>query len=337
MAANNTTTTNKTQIAVRVNCTLTVEQDQILNWVPIGLSTLIMLCQVFNVSVFHVWRNREPFVLFHISLCYSSLILGINSFINPICRMVPWNWTTQMVAKAAVVSYGIINRVCVINTLLISVDRWVSVEFAVFYRNFMTHRRSRIIAAVTWTVALAITVPGIAVYHSGVIVSCNRPSNMNFRINGTAGEPWQVFLAFVAKGPYFIPLLFLFQARILMVAVMTRLRMNRMRQVMRVGPNVVNSRRLTRARMAVNLVWNNLAGSMVVVLGTVLANIPYNVLEFTGLNRGDAAVALLKLQNYLFIVQYLYTPAAYMIFFPLYRAVVYRPFRAVARVWKKPR
>ncbi|OQV16572.1 hypothetical protein BV898_09245 [Hypsibius exemplaris] len=114
------------------NCTASAVRDTSLNSVPLLLASSIILCQIFNLTVFHLWRNREPFMLFHISLSYSSLLLGLAALISPISRLSPWTEVTQTFAASGVLLYGLINRIAVVNTFLISLDRWLSVEFLVW-------------------------------------------------------------------------------------------------------------------------------------------------------------------------------------------------------------
>lgn len=66
------------------------------------------------------------------------------------------------------------------------------------------------------------------------------------------------------------------------------------------------------------IVWGNLMGSMTVVMGTVVAHLPYAQF-FHIISNPATIVALTKLQNYLFIVQYIYTPVVYLVFFPHFR------------------
>ncbi|OQV16570.1 hypothetical protein BV898_09243 [Hypsibius exemplaris] len=339
----NNTTLIRPAVARDVNCTLTEGQNKALNSLPMTLSFMIVLCQTFNVVVF----MRGP------------------SFIQPIGRLSP---TVQLLSKVGAITYGILNRICIMNTLLISVDRWVSVEFAVVYRNNITHRRARIAIALTWLVGLFITVPGNAVYHERVIASCNRPVTVTWKINGTASEPWQgeednemkktttltyvvsvepraqtvgELLTGVARQPGQRAVLRPDAVPLPGAYSETRLHMNRRkrRSTMPVGPSQVeNGRRLVRTRQTVNVVWSSLSASMVVVLGTVMANIPYNVLEIAGLNDNKAGIALLQVQNSMFAVQYIYTPLAYVIFFPVFREVACKPLQLVAhrlrRLWK---
>ncbi|OQV16571.1 hypothetical protein BV898_09244 [Hypsibius exemplaris] len=189
------------------------------------------------------------------------------------------------------------------------------------------------VAFTTWLIALGITLPGMVVFREGIVIPCDGPFKMNFKLNNgtSSGQPWQVFLAGLAHGPFLIPILFVFQLRIMIIALQTRLRLHRLRTATRVSPNVDNVRRLRSAHLAARVIWSSIAGSMVVVIGTVLANLPYNVLEYSGLNGSRATVTLLKMQNYLFVFQYVYTPFVYMTFFPPFRAVVCRPYLLAAR------
>ena len=306
------------------NCTSFQTLNNPINAVPFITWCAVILCQVFDLTAFHLWRqHKPPFMQFHVSLAVSSLLAAAVSLIAPVSRASPWTPVTMTIAKFEVGAFATVLRVTIVNTLFISVDRWLSVEFPHLYRVHVSPRKITIAVVVSWVVALVLTVPGVVIFHHGIRVACDQPSSFPYKIDGSDGDSMQIFFGFLSRGYYIIPMLFISQLRILMIAVETRLRLAQLRRqtVSPDGPGQAwkqSKRRLKIANLAVRIVWGNLLGSMTVVMGTVLANLPYNL-------AAEKTLVLIKMQNYLFTVQYLYTPLVYLVFFPHFRAAIKRP------------
>ena len=120
-----------------VKCSeLTLEFKLAFNTPNLPVSTAIIATQVFNLVVFHYWRNKEPFLLLHIWLAVPSLLYGLITTITPITRILPWHETYSVIAvKLVTFSFYFVQATSTLMLLVISVDRWLSVEFAVRYRN----------------------------------------------------------------------------------------------------------------------------------------------------------------------------------------------------------
>ena len=120
-----------------VNCSeLTLEFKLAFNTPYIPISTAIIATQVFNLVVFHYWRNKEPFLLLHIWLAVPSLLHGLITTITPITRILPWHEIYSVIAiRLVTFSFYFVQATSTLMLLTISVDRWLSVEFAVRYRN----------------------------------------------------------------------------------------------------------------------------------------------------------------------------------------------------------
>ena len=59
------------------NCSsLTRAQKLAQNGPVIILSSVIMTIQLLDIVIFCRWRNKEPFVLFHVSLAVVSFLIG---------------------------------------------------------------------------------------------------------------------------------------------------------------------------------------------------------------------------------------------------------------------
>ena len=313
-----------------VNCSLFQSINAPLNTVPLITYCAVLLCQTFNLIGFRLWRHKQPFMRLHVALAVTSLLVGTFGAIAPLCRAAPWTPVTVVIAKLDVALFTISIYAATIITLCISADRWLSVEFPHRYRNDVSPRKMTVAIAASWGWALISTVPGLAIYREGIEVYCHRPFTVNFRINGVI-DPQETFFASLSAGFFLLPILFIFQVRILIIAVETKLRLIAMRRqaVVPAEPASENAgaqarRRLKQANLAMRIVWGNLLASMTVVFGTVLAKIPYSFLPIPALSRATP-VALIKLQNYLFTVSYLYTPFVYLIFFPQFRAAIKKP------------
>ena len=326
-----------------VNCSVGRTITNPVNAIPLLLSCLDILCQLFNLIGFHLWRDRtkQPFVQFHVNLAVALMITGLIGTIPLFTRLSPWTPVTVFIAKVfAVAGFSLFSRMAIICVLFISVDRWLSVEFPHWYRQNVTRRAIKFAIVGSWVLGVVMTTPGLVIYRDRINVSCNRPYGMSFQFNKTNGDsPVQAFFATLSRGIFLIPVLFIFQLRILMIVVETKLRMARMRQqTIQPIPGtsfmvVAGRRRLRMAHLALLIVWEHLLASMIVVLGTLLANLPFAFFEYSDVSQSsDAArIVLFKLQNYLFVVQSLYTPFVYLIFFPNFRAAVCRPLLAFQR------
>ncbi|OWA53024.1 hypothetical protein BV898_17460 [Hypsibius exemplaris] len=307
---NVTLTTRNISVSLSSNCTLNKSQNFALNGLWLIIFSVIVLCQTFNLFIFRLWPRKDPFLLYHIFLAVVTALLAVTAAGLPIARLNPWTPITIIIGRTSLSISIVCNRLNLIITLAISIDRWLSVEFPIWYRCFMSKRTVLTALVVCLLVALAVTVP-IVVVPENLVVFCNRPFALKSElINAT-----------------FVVLLFAFQVRILTIAVLTKLKLLRARRtrplpvasLAGLEQHSTDSVRAERALIA-HIVWEKLIASMVVVFVSVFANVIY-FLEAVGLVSNlsplDTSVKL-----YMTMVLYVYTPFVYLLFYPPFRQVV---------------
>ena len=144
------------------------------------------------------------------------------------------------------------------------------------------------------------------------------------------------------KWPFMEPLLLVLQCRILMIAVMSKLRSLQRRrknalQLAALPGNgaVVAERNSHSAPTVRRIVWSSLLGSMTMVVAGALGNLPSIVVQLAGINSHDTPPALVQFKNYIHVVAYLYSPFVYLTFFLEFRATAQRVFglNYIARRW----
>ncbi|OQV16350.1 hypothetical protein BV898_09495 [Hypsibius exemplaris] len=316
-----------------VNCSLSATQDLQLNGVPTILVFSQILGQIFNLVVFHLWRNKEPFLTLHVALAYGNIFTGAVGSISAFARWSKWTITAETIVKVQVALFAFSNRSTVVNTVLISLDRWLSVEFPIAYRNRISKRKLSIAVLVGWIYSMAVTAPPFVAFRDRILVGCSRPGTFDY----TPSTLWEYFLTAFTKAPIYVALLFLFQLRILVIAVETRIRLIRLKRSVRSAPppnqapNMTHALRAQEAKLAARIVWSNLLGSMTVVLVTAISIVPTLVLEYNGLMGHKGTLLMQHIGSNLFVVQRIYTPFAYLAFFPQFRAAAVRPLVAMAR------
>ncbi|OQV24975.1 hypothetical protein BV898_01184 [Hypsibius exemplaris] len=301
-----------------------------LNGVPMILIFSQVAGQIFNLVIFRLWRNKEPFLTLHIALAYGNILVGAISVISPVTRWTRWTSVTETVAKVQAVLFAIGNRSTVVNTLLISIDRWLSVEFPIAYRNKVTKRKLSIAVVVGWITTIAISLPTMIVFRNKILVGCNRPSTVDY----SASNPLESFLAGFQRAPIILAFLFLFQLRILMIAVETRLRLISLKNTIKAASLTtaeLNVLRGQHSKLTARIIWDSLLGSMAVVMGIGLSTVPFVVLDYGGMSGRTGTTLMLNIGNNLFVVQRLYTPFVYLLFFPKFRAAAARPLIMAAR------
>ncbi|OWA50448.1 hypothetical protein BV898_14963 [Hypsibius exemplaris] len=122
---------NLTRFNVMGNCSLSANRKFDNNGIPLMLYLATVLSQLFSLLVFHRWPHKKPFIYYHVSLSLSALLNGLTGITNPITRLAAWSDASEVVAKAGAYTSIVFARTNVVNTLFMSVDRWMSVEFAV--------------------------------------------------------------------------------------------------------------------------------------------------------------------------------------------------------------
>ncbi|OQV23332.1 hypothetical protein BV898_02780 [Hypsibius exemplaris] len=120
----------------------------------VTINAVVVACQLFNLIVFHFWRDKQPFVLFHVALAWPSLLASFITPGTPLVRMFPWREPASVVLISLCGgSYELWTTLSQIVLVAISVDRWLSVEYPITYRHRITRRTVRWIILLTWAVS----------------------------------------------------------------------------------------------------------------------------------------------------------------------------------------
>lgn len=203
---------NGTRPATTRSCPLNLDQQYVSDMLHITVGLLILNSQLFNLIVFHIWRNKEPYILLHTALAWISLLKGTSHFADLLVRtvsralLVTRSPTGQQASEtlAKLVLFGLIWLGLLDLTMLvgISVDRWLSVEWAVAYRNRVSRRAVKVLAALCVTASLIIGLPGIVVYWPSVSIVCGH-TTLNTRTpgQGPVFKVWPYFLGPVQVRP----------------------------------------------------------------------------------------------------------------------------------------
>ena len=305
------------------NCSSLTRAQQIAQNGPvIILASFIMTIQLLNIVVFCRWRNKEPFVLFHVSLAVISFLMGASSFLAIFARFFSYlsDFTVQF-TKLGMFLFTLFQLLFLLNLLVISIDRWLSVEFPVPYRNRIT--RKKVLWTMSATLAVAVvmmTIGGVELWRN-LVVSCAIPGHLTSHLS-------KIFYVWIfLTEPLPLILLLLWQTRIFFIALSVKLRSMLSRErvgppgsVPPDGPQLRGGDTRTRRRVAVQLAWSSLRASMVVLLSSALFSL-YNLLGEDTIARYPLLQQIIRVSTAL---QYTYEPVVYLCFFPEYRAVVPR-------------
>ncbi|OQV12439.1 hypothetical protein BV898_13315 [Hypsibius exemplaris] len=181
---------------------------------PILISTTMIATQTFNLIIFSLWRHKEPYIFLHICLAVASLLAGLSGATTAPLRYAthtPFITFLNQSLATALIFYA--TSASILANFAISVDRWLSVEFAIKYRNSITKQKAVVAGLIsTFVVPLLLSVPRFAVYWQDLIwLPCT--GDKHFSPKGSWAEISEVMM-----GPMFLPLLFVSQLRILMIA-----------------------------------------------------------------------------------------------------------------------
>ncbi|OQV25328.1 hypothetical protein BV898_01009 [Hypsibius exemplaris] len=297
----------------RSNCSLTAAQNNSLNVLPLTLSFVIMACQLCNLIVFHFWRDKEPFIHLHVALAWTSLMSSAITCGIPLVRMLPRHEpvsVTLILISGRFYEFGTNLNLMIL--VAISVDRWLSVEYPIPYRDQISKRIVRRMIWMAWMVIILITVPGMILYFQSSDVRCDAPIR---EISSTGRSIWKVL-----TGPLILAFLMIFQGRIFVIAVKMKLRL-------------IRAQRRTHAALRrpsqtmAGIVWGSLRASMVITLVSVVTQSPF-MFDFYRYIRDPTlqrAFALLP------AIQHMYSPIVYLLFFSQFRAVLRRGWGRLVR------
>ena len=225
------------------------------------------------------------------------------------------------VYQAGHVFVHLVSITSLLNLLVISIDRWLSVEFPVPYRNRIT--RKKVLRTMLATLAVAMILmmlEGVELWRKKM-VSCVTPGHVTSHLSKFF-YVWK----FLTE-PLPLILLLLWQTRIFFIALSVKLRSMLSREragppgsVLPDGPQLRGGDTRTRRRVAVQLAWSSLRASMVVLLNSALFSL-HNLLGSDVIARSPVLQQIVRICTAL---QYTYQPIVYLCFFPEYRAVVLR-------------
>ncbi|OQV23348.1 hypothetical protein BV898_02795 [Hypsibius exemplaris] len=241
------------------SCNLTLSQTMALNGVPIILSIMMTLSHSFTLFIFNLWRQKEPLVLLHVALAYAFLFLTFSTVMTPIARLLPWNLPINgFFINLSNRCYEFFQTLSFVTLWLISVDRWLSVEFAVKYRAQISRLKIKKAIVASWLITSALALPGMIIIWPNFNAFCDRP------IQDQAGRE----ISAIFNGPFLLVLMMVFQVRIVVIAVTTKLRQLLAKAKTTVGP--ASSR-----PVIVGIVWSSMRASMVILFVAVLADLPF--------------------------------------------------------------
>ncbi|OQV11492.1 hypothetical protein BV898_14222 [Hypsibius exemplaris] len=293
------------------NCSLSAERWFSLNGLPLVLQSIIILAQTFNLFVFHYWRDKEPFILLHIALAVVSGLQALSGSITPLTRILPWHPAVSVVVINLVgQTFEHLETLYSLTLLSISVDRWLSVEFPGKYRAEVSKTKIHQAIAATVVLAVVLTLPGSIVYWEPFTAFCDKPVSRIIMTPPRAA--WKII-----TGPFIQIVIMVFQARLIAIAVQRKLR-KRNNHARRIGVKN-NCGNNGGGVYVVQLVWSSLRASLIIVLvgatSALLRVIPLPV---------SASPVIIRMLNLIPVVQHMYSPIVYLIFFPHYQTVLFR-------------
>ncbi|OQV19865.1 hypothetical protein BV898_06135 [Hypsibius exemplaris] len=273
------------------NCTVWTQPRS--QWIitttgTILLSLIIMFANIYNLVVFRLWSHKN-----HTCSFTSSS---------------PWKQSS-------------------VNVAVISVDRWLSVEFPIPYRNHSNRRRILWTISVAYVIATLHTVVPLVVFPECLLLYCSR--QQAFRWLGRSYLLWNY-----TRGPLFLMIIILTQTRICVIASGARLRILRSRRVARAlderSSGIKEQRSKCRgsiqqARMVVRTIWESVLPGSIMVMGALVANLPYYVVEILGVGESGSPAVMFTV--IVFSTQHIQTPFIYTMFFRPYREAAHRLWR----------
>ncbi|OWA50499.1 hypothetical protein BV898_15012 [Hypsibius exemplaris] len=91
---------------------------------PIAFGTAITATQLFNLLMFALWRNKEPYITLHISMAINSLMGGLANLASvPLRYAFPTTTTAFLDVFIALLVTSYINCAVIFANSAISIDR----------------------------------------------------------------------------------------------------------------------------------------------------------------------------------------------------------------------
>ncbi|OQV13995.1 hypothetical protein BV898_11767 [Hypsibius exemplaris] len=287
------------------NCSTTTTQTYTLNVLPLSLSIVIIITQLFNLIVFHLWQNKEPFLQLHVSLARVSLVYGLTTTDNT-CG-----------PNASLECYEFLSPLTLLTLAAISLDRWMSVEFPSEYRLKISRRKIRWVVLATLVINSLLTVPGLILWWRPWAIHCNKPVQITPMTVGR--QIWRIF-----TGPVILGFL---TARIVVIAVKTKAKLMLAKRHASVFAAPFTNNR--SGQTITRIVWTSMRASMIITFIGLLANISYWI-DIATVFRSPTMQRILVL---LPALQHSYSPLVYLIFYPQFRTVVCRGLKRL--IWNR--
>ncbi|OQV19271.1 hypothetical protein BV898_06694 [Hypsibius exemplaris] len=289
---------------------------------PLAFSTTIIATQLFNLIIFALWRNKDPYIFLHICLAVASFFAGLalaSSVPLRYITLTPVNFFLTKFFGIAVLFYT--TSASILANVAISLDRWLSVEFAIKYRTTITKKKALVAGILlTFVVPVVLSVPRYVIYWKDITVD-RCVGTKHFSPKGIGAEFTEVMM-----GPVFLPLLFVSQLRILMIAAKQRLR--RFTQTHRAvdaghGPAAA----VIHVGEVVSVLWSSFLGSMAIVVCALISHVPnYLMSVFVEKSVVKFSASTRRLGAYMTFIQHCVSPVIYLLFWPKYRTAVVRLF-----------
>jgi hypothetical protein len=209
------------------NCTVWIGTKDQWHMQTVGA---IILCfsavfaNLLNLLVFYHWRIKEPHVFFHVSLAVNSILTGILGSLAPISRCIDWTRPTRWLFKVSVGGVLLFQFTTFVNVAVISIDRWLSVEFVAHYH--LSRKKILLAIGLIYCLAVLHSVPPLVVYQDCILLFCSRQPA--FRWKGQSYVLWSL-----SRGPLLLMMIMLTQARICIIVIKAKFRLLRNRRVRR--------------------------------------------------------------------------------------------------------
>ena len=308
-----------------------------------------MFSNIINILIFFKWKNKEPHHLLYFSISITDFLLGCVTITGPLSRIITFPVVFKNAVKFTMASTSVFLYLSATNIVLISVDRWLSVEFPVYYNNGnITHRKIIQVLVAMWTYYMFDSVLVFSFLNEYIIVTCYSPGVFTYK--GT----WWIYFNGLQSG-LLVSIVVLCQCRILAISLRMYFYARRRRKVLptlmlkrlsNVVPSTVrpsrrhlyipegvtatvsSSRRCRRRPMLTMAVVKKVVAGSIVVIMVMVCQFPMGLIGFSSTPPGFVAYVTIVDINFM---QYILKTVVYFACFPQYRMVVLDFFRTCIR------
>ncbi|OQV23346.1 hypothetical protein BV898_02793 [Hypsibius exemplaris] len=216
------------------------------------------------------------------------LFISLSSLGTPLVRLLPWKESISGVfLNLSNRCYEFFKTVTYVLLWLISMDRWISVQFPVKYRGSISRLKIRKAIVLSWLITSVLALPGMIFYWPILLAACDRPIR---NIYVAHRDVWAFF-----NGPLLLKV----------KQLLTKARVSS-------GPPAVSG------VIIAGIVWTSLRASMVVLTLALITDLPF----LMHAERWIANPSLVRFIYMLPSMQKMTTPLVNLIFFPPFRAIV---------------